>query len=110
MLARHLFLVPRNDFSFPMFSAHQKHITYTSGASFLTGNTLRRTGVEGNTMVKKGGSLSALRQIGAQFAQKVQNIRTFEQILVEQGTYTVSPFGSTCIHKWWFSVIFAPCY
>jgi len=43
-----------------------------SRASLLSGFTMRRTGIEGNSMVQKGGSLGPINQQGGYFHSKIK--------------------------------------
>lgn len=67
-----------------------------SRASFLTGNTLRRTGIEGNEMVREGGSLARLSRLGNFISDKVEALRSFEQVLSESHGFQTESIG-----KWY---------
>jgi len=60
-----------------------------AGASLLTGNTLRRTGIEGNTALKAG----MLQKLGKEYVDKVEAMETFEQVLVGKAGYKAACFG-----------------
>lgn len=55
---------------------------------------MRRTGVEGNTMIKPGGAISHLEKLGNHFKAKVDALRSFEQILVEHAGYEAVSIGT----------------
>jgi len=59
-----------------------------SRASLLTGNTIRRTGIEGNKILAKG----AYRRIGL-VRDRVMESESFEQVLVERRAYAASSYG-----------------